>query len=107
MKNDQELKNIFGQNVKIRRKRMGLSQELLAEKVNLSRNTISDIETGQKFATAETLVLLAQALETEAYELLKPKNVLPDKAVDILTKYGEEVREAVEKIGERYLENVK
>ena len=107
MKNEQELKNVFGENIKNRRKRMGLTQEQLAEKAGVSKNTISDIETGEKFVYADTLVLLAQALETEVYELLKPKDIFPDKAADILTKYGEEVREAVEKIGERYLENVK
>ena len=107
MKNEQELKNTLGYNIKIRRDQKNWSQEELAEKADVSKNTISDIETGQKFARAKTLVRLAVALGTDVYELLKPPNVLPDKAADILAKYGEEVKEAVEKIGIRYMERGK
>ena len=85
---------------------MGWNQETLAEKAGVSKNTISDIETGQKFARANTLVRLAEVLQTEVYELLKPDNVMPDKSADILAKYGEEVKEAVEKIGNLYIEKM-
>ena len=105
MKTEQDLKSIFGKNVKIRRESRGWSQEVLAEKAKVSKNTISDIETGQKFARAETLICLANALETAVYELLKPADIVPDKASDIITKYSDEVRDAVERIGNRYLGN--
>ena len=106
MKTEQDLKETLGKNIFKRRKRMGWNQETLAEKAGVTKNTISDIETGQKFAHANTLVKLAKALQTEVYELLKPDNVMPDKATDILAKYGEEVKEAVEKIGNFYMENM-
>ena len=106
MKTEQELKNILGRNVYKLRDRMGWNQETLAEKVCVSKNTISDIETGQKFARAKTLVGLAEALQTEVYELLKPDNIMPDKSADVLTKYSEEVKEAVEKIGNLYIEKM-
>ena len=105
MKTEQELKNTLGHNVKIRRESRCLNQEQLAEKTKVSKNTISDIETGQKFARAGTLVRLAKVLETEVYELLKPADIVPDKASDIITKYSDEVRDAVERIGNRYLGN--
>ena len=85
---------------------MGWNQETLAVKAGVSKNTISDIETGQKFVRANTLVKLARALQTEVYELLKPDNIMPDKTADILAKYGEEVKEAVEKIGNSYMANM-
>ena len=107
MKTEQELKDILGRNVYKRRDRMGWNQETLAEKAGVSKNTISDIETGQKFARANTLVKLAEVLQTEVYELLKPENIMPDKSADILAKYGEEVKEAVEKIGNFYMEKMK
>jgi len=100
---ERELRNIFGKHVSARRERKGWSQEKLAEKADVSKNTISDIETGQKFARARTLVRLAKVLETEVYELLKPFNILPDKSADIIAKYSEEVRETVEKIGNSYI----
>ena len=100
---ERDLKNIFGKHVSSRRERKGWSKEKLAEKADVSKNTISDIETGQKFARAKTLVRLAKVLETDVYELLKPFNVLPDKSADIFAKFHEEVRESVERIGNSYL----
>jgi len=100
---EHELKIIFGKNVCSRREWKGWSQEKLAEKADVSKNTISDIETGDKFARVSTLVCLAKVLDTEVYELLKPPNVLPDKPLDIIAKFREEVRESVDKIGDSYI----
>jgi transcriptional regulator with XRE-family HTH domain len=105
MKPEQELKTILGTNVKTRRERMRLTQEELSEKVGVSKNTISAIEKGEKFAHAKTLFYLAKALKTEVYELLKPENVYPDKASDIIANYSDEVREAVGKLEKTYMEN--
>ena len=103
MKTEQDLKNTFGLNVKIRRESRGWSQEVLAEKAKVSKNTISDIETGQKFARAKTLICLAEALETTVYELLKPDDVKPDNNTDIIAKYGEQIKKAVDRIGNFYI----
>ena len=89
------------------RGRRGWSQEELAERAGVSRNTISDIEKGDKFARPKTLVNLAKAFETEVYELFKPKGVLPDKPIDIFAEYNEKVREKVEEIGNIYIEKMK
>ena len=107
MKDEKELKKILGKNISIRRKRMGFSQEKLADKADLSKNTISDIEKGDKFASATTLVNLAKVLQTEVYELLKPENVSPDNAADIITKYSNKVKDAVEKLEKNYIRNMK
>lgn len=107
MKTEKELRNTLGKNIYDRRFRKGWSQEELAEKAAVSKNTISDIETGQKFARAGTLVKLAKVLDTEVYELLKPDNVKPDKNTDIIAKYCEQVKEAVDKIGSFYIKGGK
>jgi transcriptional regulator with XRE-family HTH domain len=107
MKTEQELKAIFGKNVFKQRDQKKWTQEELAEKAKVSKNTISDIEGGQKFARAKTLVKLALAFDTQVYELLKPDDVLPDKPTDIIAKYGEEVREKVAEIGSSYMEKMK
>jgi len=104
---EQDLKDIFGRNVSFRRELKGWSQEKLAEKADVSKNTISDIETGQKFVRAKTLVRLAKVLETEVYEFLKPDDVLPDKSSEIIAMYSEEVKETVEKIGLSYIDKMK
>ena len=79
----------------------------MAEKTGVSKNTISDIENGDKFASANTLVQLAKVLETEVYELLKPKDIFPDKTADAIVRYSEEVKEAVDKIQSSYIGNMK
>jgi transcriptional regulator with XRE-family HTH domain len=107
MMTEQKLKKILGRNVKIRREERVLSQEKLAEKVDVSKNAISDIETGQKFATAKTLAGLANALDTQVYELLKPDNVKPDSVYDVATIFSADVIKAVEKIGNEYKKKLK
>ena len=92
----------MGRNVKIRREGKGWNQEKLAEKSKVTKNTISDIETGQKFARARTFVSLAKALDTEVYELLRPEYVYPDRAEDIIANYNAQVQEAIEKIRNSY-----
>jgi transcriptional regulator with XRE-family HTH domain len=103
MKTEQELKNTLGLNVKKRRERKGLTQEKLAEKICVSKNTVSDIENGDKFARAGTLIRLAKVFETEVYELLKPKDISPDNIADAIAIYGEEMKEAIEKVEKSFL----
>ena len=103
MKTERELKVFLGKNVKIRREDRKWSQEFLGEKVGVTRNTISDIESGKDFVGAKTLINLALAFETEVYELFKPDNVSPDNAYEILTKFSYEVKEAVDSIRNNYL----
>jgi len=49
------IKKIFGENVKFYRKKQGLSQEQLAELLEISTNHLSVIETGTKFVTYKLL----------------------------------------------------
>lgn len=49
------IRKIFGENVKRYRKQQGFSQEQLAEKLEISTNHLSVIETGTKFVTYKLL----------------------------------------------------
>ena len=51
----------------------GLTQEELAEKVNLSAKSLSQIEIGNNFVSALTLELLCRALDVEASVLFNFK----------------------------------
>ena len=55
---------LISHNVAVYRKRAGMSQEDLAERLHVSRQTISKWETGQSLPSAETLMALASALGT-------------------------------------------
>ena len=53
------------------RMKLKLSQEALAEKANLHRTYISDIERGQRNVSLENIYNIAVALEIEPYMLLQ------------------------------------
>ena len=98
---------ILGKNVKSYREKMGLSQEKLAEKIKVTKNTISDIETGKKFATAKTLEKLAAVFGFEVYELLKPEKVLPDNREATLYKFVEGMGTMLDKYQSDFFKKLK
>lgn len=63
--------NMFGRSLCLARQRRGLSQEKLAERTGLCRDTIYKIEMGQRSPRLDTLLTLAGALRVDAAELLK------------------------------------
>ena len=82
--NESDLRNLLSQNIKRFRQRKGLSQVKLAEKVDISTNYLSEVETGKGWISPYSLVKLANALEIEVYELFKPKELIPSDTVDII-----------------------
>lgn len=69
----EEFQKIYSSNIKARRKLLGINQEQLAEKINLSEKYVSDIETGRRLGSLETLISIADALGAEPYEMLLPQ----------------------------------
>jgi len=59
----------FGALVRHHRKRAGLSQAQLAEKIGRQPNAVQKLETGKSRPTFETLVRLAQALDVDVRDL--------------------------------------
>jgi transcriptional regulator with XRE-family HTH domain len=65
-----KLYRIVGETVRVERKRAGLSQEELAEKADLNRNYVGEIERAEKKITLETLQRIAKALKLRITDLL-------------------------------------
>ena len=61
---------MIGQNIRKIRKAQGLSQEELAEKINISTTHMSHIETGNTKLSLPVLVELAKVLEVRTDDLL-------------------------------------
>ena len=61
----------FGKNVKIERIKQELTQEKLAEKMNVSQNYIANIERGKENMSLGKVLELAKVLDVEIEELLK------------------------------------
>ena len=81
------IKQELGQKIKRMRVNRGLTQEQLAEIVNISQRTLSGIEIGENFVTAETLDKLIKALNTTSEELfatnhLKNSEILSQEIKD-------------------------
>lgn len=72
---------MFSQNLKMLRKRRGLSQEALAERLHVVRQTISKWEKGLSVPDADMLIRLADVLETTVAGLLgEPETEHDDKS---------------------------
>jgi transcriptional regulator with XRE-family HTH domain len=110
---ESELRSIFGENLKHYRIFRGFSQAKLAEKLDISPNFISDLETGKRWLSSDTLVNIASALEIEVYELLKPVTEMPDNLKSFMRKYNNEaesliksaVSQSFEKLSSKYKKN--
>lgn len=80
------IKQELGKKIKNMRIRRGLTQEQLAEAVDISQRTMSGIEIGENFVTAETLDKIIKALNTTAEEIfatnhLRDKDILVDEII--------------------------
>ena len=68
------LVKIFGTNVRKYRTEAGLSQEKLAEIADLHRTYVSDIERFQRSISLDNIQKIAEALNVDAYKLLKAED---------------------------------
>lgn len=69
---EDELQKRVIHNIRSLRKAIPLSQEKLADKADVSRQTMSDIEGGRRFLSKSSLVKVANALGVDVYELFLP-----------------------------------
>ena len=84
MVDSNDIKQNLGKNLKRLRLSKGLSQEKLAEIINLERETISAIEVGRAFTSSEALAEFANCFNVEPSSLLKPDFVYnTDKVADL------------------------
>ena len=77
----------IGKNIKKARAEKGYTQEQLAQKLNVTRNTISNYETGHSNPDIEMLQMLAEALETDPNTLIygEKKNQSVDQAFGLFS----------------------
>lgn len=62
----------FRSNLRRLRKKAGLSQDALAEKLSVSRQTVSSWERGNSYPDLDMLVRISDVLSTDSNELLYP-----------------------------------
>lgn len=69
MHNSTDIKILLGKRIKELRKKQNLTQEQLAEKMNIDQRNLSKIECGNNFVTSETLSKLVSVLNVEEKEI--------------------------------------
>ena len=69
------IKKVFGEKVKRIRKKRNLTQEQLAELIDISPRNLSKIEVGACFVKAETLEKLLKALDISTEELFANEHI--------------------------------
>ena len=69
----------FGQNLKRIRKRMNMTQEELATKMEISQSYLSDIENGRKNLSIKTVKKLADSLGLSVNDLFNDKTTFEEK----------------------------
>lgn len=95
------IKRQLGSKIKRLRQKRGFTQEQLAEKIQIAPRTLSGIENGENFVTADTLEKVFSALDVTGTELfafdhLKPQEELIDEIVSDLHNIKD--REKIETI---------
>ena len=80
---------MLGENIILHRKRLGISQQTLAEKMYIVRQTVSKWEKNLSVPDADALVRLADALDTTVQALLDmppeaPSPAAPDMAAALM-----------------------
>lgn len=91
--NDEKMKATLGANIVSYRKRQGLTQAGLAEKLNYSDKAVSKWERGESVPDVLTLVLLSELFGVTVNDLLADPNRLPEETGVVVGK----MEKAVEK----------
>jgi len=91
--NDETIKSMLGKNIGAYRKRQGLTQATLAEKLNYSDKAVSKWERGESIPDVLTLMQLAEVFGVTVDDLLRDPNRLPEQTGPVVGK----MEKAVEK----------
>lgn len=75
------IKKELGEKIKRLRKKQKLTQEQLAEMIDIAPRNLSSIEVGTSFAKAETLEKILIALNTTTEELFSNDHIKPNEAL--------------------------
>lgn len=95
--NDETLKNQLGANIAAFRKRSGMTQAALAERINFSDKAVSKWERGESIPDVLTLMALAQLFEITVDDLLKDHNALPEKVGKVEQVMGSVVEKTLKR----------
>ncbi len=110
--NQDDVRKVLAQNIKQRRKELGITQAKLAELADISEPYMNDIERCQTWISDKTLSKLAWALNLELHELFISNNEPTEKSTNrkdtylLFQKHKQEIYDYVEKSFETLIREV-
>ena len=88
------IKEVLARNLKMNRLKLGLTQEKMAEKAEISTHYLAMVELARKFPSANMLERIAIALEIEPHELF----YMPSVAENALEQLQESIVSNIERV---------
>ena len=82
------VRKALAENMRRRRRAMGVSQEELAHRADLDRTYVSSLERCVYGATIDVVERIANVLETEPFELLRPVEEPAPEAASVHKRRG-------------------
>lgn len=99
-------KKLIGKRIKHRRELAGLSQEQLAEQLNLSTNHISSMECGKSLLTTKRLIALCNVLGgTPNYYLIGEITAEADAITTLIKRLTPDEQKILCRLLDAYLQN--
>lgn len=95
--NDEKLKNQLGENIAALRKRGGMTQAALADRINYSDKAVSKWERGESIPDVLTLMELSEIFEVSVDELLRDPNELPQNVGKVEQVMGKAVEKTLKR----------
>lgn len=93
----EKLKSQIGSNIAVYRKRAGLTQAGLAERLNYSDKAVSKWERGESIPDVLTLMMLAEQLEITVAQLMEDPNALPEETTRFQQAMGQVSEKALKR----------
>ena len=110
--NQDDVRKVLAQNIKQRRKELGITQAKLAELADISEPYMNDIERCQTWVSDKTLSKLAIALNLELHELFISSDDPSEKSTNrkntylLFQKHKQDIHNYVEKSFENLIREV-
>lgn len=99
----QDLRKTVGNNIKLYRKKLNLTQENLAAMINIAPPSLSNIENGITFPSYSTLTDIIKSLNIKPYQLFLSENESFDLEDKELQKYFEQKLNSLDKDKKRMI----
>ncbi|MFA5698590.1 MAG: helix-turn-helix transcriptional regulator [Sphaerochaeta sp.] len=92
------LQDIFARNLKERRRRLGLTQAKLAERIGVSTSFVTEIETSRKAPSFSTIEKIGRALEVPCWTFFCEDGDKFTGDVTVIDQFGYRLKQEIAKV---------